>query len=164
MLNYILSYITLAVLFILQTTVSRFIDIADIAPNLIFVYIVCYSIYNFPVRSAILCVIAGVITDLYTTGSIGLNTLFYMYSGLAISIFAGTLIKKNLFAVITGVFVASVVYHITLLLVAYVIPSYSTFAYPFIRYVLPTAVYDAAVSVVLSMWAKNLSEEKIRGL
>ena len=66
MFNYILSYLTLAVLFIVQTTLSRYIDIFGIAPNLIFVYVLCYSIYNFPVRSAVLCAVAGFITDLYS--------------------------------------------------------------------------------------------------
>ena len=164
MLNYFLSYITLALLFVVQTTLSNVIDIYSIAPNLVFIFAVCYSIYNFPVRSAVLCVVAGLVADLYTTGNIGFNALIFMYFGLSISIFASTLIKKNIFAVIAGVFVVSAIYHSILLIVSYVIPGHSNFVYPFVRFVLPTALYDCVFSTVISAWAKSLSEEKIRGL
>ena len=79
MLNHFLSYLTLIVLFILQTTLSRYIDIFGIAPNLIFVYVLCYAIYNFPVRSAVLCAVAGLIVDLYSRSYVGLNALLFMY-------------------------------------------------------------------------------------
>ena len=131
MLNYILSYLTLCVFFVLQTTVSHYIDIFGIAPNLIFVYALCYSMYNFPVRSAVLCVTAGIIADMYTMQYIGLNALLFMYMGLAISIFASTLIRKNIFAVAVVVLLSSVLYHSVILIINYIIPSYSGFVYPF---------------------------------
>lgn len=164
MLNYILSYLTLCVFFVLQTTVSHYIDIFGIAPNLIFVYALCYSMYNFPVRSAVLCVTAGIIADMYTMQYIGLNALLFMYMGLAISIFASTLIRKNIFAVAVVVLLSSVLYHSVILIINYIIPSYSGFAYPFARFVLPTALYDAVLSVVVSVWARSLSRERIKGL
>ena len=164
MLNYVLSYLTLAVLFIVQTTLSCYIDIYGIAPNLIFVFIVCYSIYNFPVRSGFLCVIAGIIVDLYSRKYVGLNALLYMYIGIAISNFASTLIKKNVWTSAVGVLVVSLVYHTIILVVDYVIPSYSSFLYPLLRYAVPTAVYDAAISFVIALWARRLSIDEIRGL
>ncbi len=164
MLNYILSYLTLCVFFVLQTTVSHYTDVFGIAPNLVFVFALCYSMYNFPVRSAILCVIAGIITDMYTMQYVGLNALLIMYMGLAISIFASTLIRKNIFAVAVVVLLSSMLYHSVILIINYVIPSYSGFSYPFARFVLPTALYDSVLSVVVSVWARSLSRERIKGL
>jgi len=164
MINYILSYLTLVVLFIVQTTLGRYIDICGIAPNLVFVYILCYSMYNFPVRSAVLCIVAGIITDMYSMEYVGLNAILYMYIGLAISNFASSLIKKNIWAVSLGVLLVSLLYHTVILTVNFVVPSYSEFAYPFVRFALPTAFYDAAVSLVMALWARSLSEDKIRGL
>ncbi len=164
MLNYILSYLTLAVLFVAQTTLSRYIDICGIAPDLIFVFIFCYSIYNFPVRSGILCVVAGIMVDLYTGRYIGLNALLFMYIGVAISNFASTLIKRNVWTTAVGVLVVSLIYHSVILITGYVIPGHSGFMYPFVRFALPTAVYDTAVSFVATLWARRLSVEKIRGL
>lgn len=164
MLNYILSYLTLCVFFVLQTTVIHYIDVFGIVPNLIFVYALCYSMYNFPVRSAVLCVIAGIITDMYTMHYVGLNALLIMYMGLSISIFASTLIKKNIFAVTVVVLIASMLYHSVILIINYVVPSYSGFSYPFARFVLPTALYEAVLSVVISVWARSLSRERIKGL
>lgn len=164
MINYILSYLTLAVLFVFQTTLSRYIDICGIAPNLVFVYILCYSMYNFPVRSAVLCVVAGLITDVYSMDYVGLNALLYMYTGLAISGFASSLIKKNIWAVALGVLLVSALYHGVILAINYALPGHSEFAYPFVRFALPTAVYDAIASLAMAIWARFLSEDKIRGL
>ncbi len=163
-MNYVLSYLTLAVLFIVQTTLGRYIDIYGIAPNIIFVYVLCYSMYNFPVRAAVLSVIAGVMVDLYSCPYVGVNALLYMYIGLAISNFASSLMKKNIWTVALGVIVVSVLYHTIVLLTEYVIAGHCGFVYPFLRIALPTAVYDGVISLVLSLWAQWLSKDKIRGL
>ncbi len=164
MLNYVLTYITLIVIYILQTSLGIYIDIYDIAPNIIFVFAVCYSMYNFPVRSTVLCLVAGIMVDLYSQPYVGINALLYMYIGLAISNFAGSLIKKNIWTVALGVLVVSVVYHTAMLIINYVIPGYAAFWYPFLRIVLPTALYDGVISVVIACWARWLSEERIKGL
>lgn len=163
-MNYVLSYLTLAVLFVLQTTLGRYIDICGIAPDIIFVYILCYSMYNYPVRAAVLSIIAGIIVDLYSSTHVGLNALLYMYIGLAVSNFASTLMKKNVWTVALGVVVLSILYHTVVLITQYVIAGHSGFVYPFVRIALPTAVYDGVVSLVLSLWAQWLSMDKIRGL
>ena len=164
MLNYVLTYVTLIVLYLVQTTLSIYIDIFDIAPNLLLVFAVCYSVYNYPVRSSVMCLVAGIMVDVYSQPYIGMNALLFMYTGLAISTVAGSLIKKNLWTVSVGVLVVSIIYHLVLLMVNYVIPGYSEFAYPVARYVAPTALYDGIMALVIAWWAKWLSEDRIRGL
>ena len=164
MINYILSYLTLALVFIFQTTLGRYIDIFSIAPDIIFVFALCYSMYNFPVRSAVLCVVAGLSVDLYTQSYIGLNALLYMYIGLGISNFASFLIKKNIWTVSLGVLCVSFLYHTVILVVCYVMPSYSGFLYPLVRIVISTALYDAVLAFAIAPVSRYLSEEKIRGL
>ena len=132
MLNYVWTYLTLVVLFVVQTTLGIYIDVYSIAPDIIFVFAVCYSMYNFPVRSTVLCLVAGILADLYTGSYIGVNALLYMYIGLAISNFAASLIKKNIWTATLGVLTVSVIYHTVVLIVYYVIPGYSSFAFPFL--------------------------------
>ena len=163
MLNYVLTYVTLLVLYLVQTTLGIYIDIFGIAPNIVFVFAVCYSMYNYPVRSAILCLVAGLVVDLYSQPYIGVNALLYMYIGLAISNFAGSLIKKNVWTISLGVLVVSLVYHILTLLIGYVIPGHSEFAYPVVRFVAPTALYDGVLALVMAWWTRWLSEDRIRG-
>ena len=163
-MNYVLSYLTLAVLYIFSTTSARYIEIFGIAPDLIFVFAVCYSMYNFPVRSAVLCAVSGLVVDLYSGSYIGLNALLYMYIGIGISNFASSLIRKNMLATVLGVLAVSLVYHTAVLVIDYVIPLHTGFWYPLVRIVLPTAVYDAVFTVVISLWAKKLSVNTVRGL
>ena len=164
MLNYVLSYLSLALLFLFQTTLSRYIDICGIAPNLIFTFAVCYSMYNFPVRSAVLCAVAGIVADLYSHQYVGVNALLYMYTGIAISNFASSLIRKNVWTAWAGVLCLSVLYHSIILIIDFVIPGHSGFVYPFLRFAIPTAVYDSVVSFVMVLLTRWLSEDKIRGL
>ena len=102
--------------------------------------------------------------DLYSRQYVGLNALLFMYIGIAISHFTSTLIKKRVWTSALGVLIISFLYHTTILLVDYVIPGYSGFQYPFVRFVLPTAMYDALASFVIALWARKLSIEEIRGL
>lgn len=163
-MNFVLTYLTLAIAFIVQASLGIYIDIYSVAPNLIFVFAVCYSMYNFPVRSAVLCLVAGILVDAYSCDYIGLNALLYMYIGISISNFASALIKKNIWTVVLGIIIVSALYNTIIILVNYVIPGYSGFFYPFFRMVLPGAVYDGAVSLLIGFWAEWLSQDKIRGL
>ena len=162
-MKYLWSYITILILFLIQTTLGQYIDIFGIAPNLVFVFAICYSMYNFPVRSAILCVVAGFLLDLYGCKTIGLNALIYMYIGLGVSLFGSTLMKKNIWAVALGTIVVSILYQIVYLLFEYVLKTDVSFWYGFLRIILPASIYDGIIALILSPWARWLSEEQIRG-
>ena len=162
-MKYFWSYFTVLILFLMQTTLGKYIDIFGIAPNFVFVFAVCYAMYNFPVRSAVLCVISGLLLDLYGCKTIGVNALMYMYIGLAVSLFAGALMKKNIWAVVLGVIIASALYQSLYLFFEYSLKSDVSFIYGFLRIVIPGTVYDGAIALIISVWAKWLSEEQIRG-
>jgi len=102
--------------------------------------------------------------DLYSGSYIGPNALLYMYIGIGISNFASSLIRKNMLTTILGVLAVSLVYHTLMLVIDYVIPLHTSFWYPLVRIVLPTAIYDAVFTVVISLWAKKLSVNTVRGL
>lgn len=162
-MKYFWSYVTVLLLFLIQTTLREYIDIYGIAPNIVFVFAICYSMYNFPVRSAILCVISGLLIDLYGCKTLGINALIYMYIGLAVSLFGSTLMKKNIWGVALGMIVISLIYQSIYMIVEYVVKADVSFWYGFLRIILPAALYDGVAALVLSNWARWLSEEQIRG-
>ena len=162
-MKYFWSYFTVIIFFLVQTTLGKYIDILGIAPNLVFVFAVCYAMYNFPVRSAVLCIVSGILLDLYGCKTVGVNALLYMYIGLGVSLFGSTLMKKNIWAVALGVIIVSALYQTVYLLFGYVLKSGVPFLYGFLRIVIPATVYDGVVSLIVSNWARWLSEEQIRG-
>jgi rod shape-determining protein MreD len=162
-MKYLWSYLTLLILFVVQTTLGRYISIFSIAPNLVLVFAMCYAMYNFPVRSAVLCALSGLLIDLYGHGIVGINALLYMYLGLAVSFFASSLLKKNIWAVALGVAVVSLLYHTAYFVIIYFEQVKVSFIYAFLRIIIPTTVYDGLVSLVIFLWARWLSEEQIRG-
>lgn len=162
-MKYFWSYFTVLILFIVQTTLGKYIDILGIAPNLVFVFAVCYAMYNFPVRSAVLCVISGILIDLYGCKTVGVNALMYMYIGLLVSLFAGALMKKNIWAVALGVIITSAIYQSLYFLFEYSLKSDISFVFGFLRIIIPGTFYDGIIALLISWWAKWLSEEQIRG-
>lgn len=162
-MKYFWSYLTLIVLFIAYGTVGRYIEICGIAPNPVFVFAVCYSMYNFPVRSAVLCVIAGLLSDCFDLHLMGFNALTYMYIGLAVSLFGSSLMKKSFWAVVLGVIIVSAFLQTLNFILFYVIKGYTPFWYGFFRIILPSTIYDGIFALVISPWARWLSEEQIRG-
>lgn len=162
-MKYFWSYLTLILLFVIQTTLGKYIEIFGIAPNLVFVFAVCYSMYNFPVRSAVLCVAAGFLIDCFDLQLMGYNALLFMYIGLAVSLFGGSLMKKSFWASALGVIVVSALWQSVDLLLFYVLKGYSTFLSGFLRIVIPTTIYDGVFALVVSAWTRWLSEEQIRG-
>ncbi len=162
-MKYFWSYLTLILLFVIQTTIGRHIEICGISPNIVFVFAVCYSMYNFPVRSAVLCAAAGFLTDCFDMQLMGFNALIYMYIGLAVSVFGSSLMKKSLWAVAAGVIIVSAFSQSINLILFYVLKGYAPFWYGFFRIVIPTTLYDGLFALIISSWARWLSEEQIRG-
>lgn len=162
-MKYFWSYLTLLILFIFQTTLGRYIAVFGIAPNVVFVFAVCYSMYNFPVRSAVLCLIAGLVTDCFNCRLIGFNAVIYMYIGLAVSVFGGALMKRSLWTVALGVIIAAALCQSLNLFFVYTIHGYASFWYGFLRIIVPETLYDSVFALIVSGWAKWLSEEQIRG-
>lgn len=162
-MKYFWSYFTVLVLFVVQTTLGKYIDVFSVMPNLVFVFAVCYSMFNFPVRSAVLCAVAGLLMDIYSCRIIGTNALMYMYIGLLVSLFGSSLMKKSIWAVALGVIIVSAVYQSVYFVVRYMLGGSGGFLYALVRIILPGAVYDGAAALAVSVWAHWLSEEHIRG-
>lgn len=96
----ILTYVTLILVFVLQSTICRHIEILHTIPNLMLVFVVCYCMHAEPVKATILSGIAGLIMDVFVAKHLGLNTLMMMYLGLALSYISSDYIRTNFFTVI----------------------------------------------------------------
>lgn len=88
-----LHYLFFTILFIIQTTLSKYISFFCVFPNLVLVYVICLCLIFSDVKSIILSTIAGLALDLYGGIVIGFNALFYMYFSLATVFFGNNFFR-----------------------------------------------------------------------
>ncbi len=106
----IFTYLTLIILLVLQTTIFRHLEVLHIIPNLVLVFVVCYSMYAEPAKATVFAVVAGFVTDIIQTRHLGFSALIMMFIALLYAIVSSDYIKSNIVTVVLGTFVATFIY------------------------------------------------------
>lgn len=106
----VLTYLVLLIVFVLQSTVCRYIEILHTIPNLLLVFVVCYSMHAEPLKATVLATITGLLIDLYGAKHLGLNAIMMMYLGLALSCISSDFIRTNFFTVLVAVVISTFLY------------------------------------------------------
>lgn len=106
----ILTYLSLIIVFILQSTLCRYIEVLHTLPNLMLVFVVCYTMHAEPVKATVLSVVAGLIMDVYSARYLGMNAVMMMYLGLCLSCVSADYIRTNFLTVIISVALSTFLY------------------------------------------------------
>ena len=157
-----LTYLTLIILIVLQTTLFPHLRIMGVIPNLVLVFAVCYSMYADPVPATVFAIAAGFLFDVYQACNIGFNSIMMMYIGLGLSCLTSGYVKSNIFTVLICVGVTTLVYECIYAFLLYFIFGKLTAATMW-SVVSLEAVYNMAVAAALMWWAKYLGEDEVRG-
>ncbi len=156
------TYITLVLLFVLQSTVNNYIDIYHIFPNLILVFTICYSLKTEPFKAACLGFVAGMLTDISIGRYMGLNTLLFMYTAILVSSFGFNYLKDNIFTSALCVFVVSLIFEFVYGFLIYVLFDMATVKQVVLDVVVFEAVYNMLVSFLLYTYTGWLAREQVR--
>lgn len=157
----VLTYATLLLLIVLQSTILNGIEVLHIMPNIILVFVVCYSMYAEPVKAVIVSVVAGLVTDILQSHHVGLTALMLMFISLALSVICSDYIRSNLITVVISVIASTLVFECIYGILVYILFDKMTFGY-MLKVVLLETVYNVVVSFALLWWAKYLAEDEIR--
>lgn len=106
----ILTYIALILVFVFQSALGRHIEVLHIVPNLMLVFVVCYSMNAEPVKATVLSVAAGIIMDLFAARHLGINALMMMYLGMILSCVTSGYIRTNFVTALVCVAVSTLFY------------------------------------------------------
>ena len=157
----VLTYATLLLLIVLQSTILNGIEVLHIMPNIILVFVVCYSMYAEPVKAVIVSVVAGLAADILQSHHVGLTALMLMFISLALSVICSDYIRSNLITVVISVIASTLVFECIYGILVYILFDKMTFGY-MLKVVLLETVYNVVVSFALLWWAKYLAEDEIR--
>ena len=139
----------LLVAVILQIAVAPQIAVYGIVPNLIFLVVVTLGFLEGPVAGSIAGFVGGLLFDLLGASVVGPYALVFSLVG-----YIAGLLKANLFAEgwllpVTIVFTAGLAGGVAYELIMVVLDVGTPFWWTFVRIVLPGAVYNTALAVLL---------------
>ena len=157
----IVTYIFLIILLVLQSSLCKNIEVLHIMPNLILVFVVCYSMYSEPVMATILGVVSGILMDVFQAQNMGFNSIVIMYIALSLSCMTSGYIRSNIWTVIVFVVLSTIVYEgLYTFLTLFLFGRMSIFQ--LFADILIESVYNIVIAIPLSFFAKYLGEDEVR--
>lgn len=147
--RYIMSYLILVVAYILQTTLIREIAIFKVAPSLMLVSVICFSLVNEEVSAAIYGGIAGLLMDISSGGAIGFNAILMLYLALALVIFGQDLFHDTVRSATFLVVISTILYESVFAFFNFAIFGNSSFWYMILRVALVEAVYNGVFAPLI---------------
>lgn len=153
--RYIMSYLLLVIAYILQTTLIREIAIFRVAPSLVLVSVICFSLVNEPVSAATYGGIAGLLLDISSGRTIGFNAILLLYLALALVIFGQEFFHDTVRSATFLVVLATILYEVVFTFFNFAIFGNSSFWYMIARVVLVEAVYNGALAPFIYLFFRK---------
>lgn len=159
MLTIIRHILYLALVFVLQTTWVRHLEIAGLQPDLILLTVVFVALLAGQVEAAILGFVIGLCQDAYSPQDLGLNALAKSLVGFAVGIGRGGIIADSV-QVQVAVLVAAVFVHDMIYYLGAGSVSMGDVPYLLLRFGVGRAVYTGIVGLFVA-WLLRLRRQLI---
>lgn len=144
---------------VVQTTVLRTVEIFGVIPNLLLSAVICYSLIKGDPKAVVFGVVCGFLLDFFGGRTIGMNTLLCTYTALLCILLHGGLFNNNAFVAMLFVFVISVPYEFMNYFFHFFIWGEASVLYALFAKILPGAVYNALVTLVIYPFTRALAIE-----
>ncbi len=148
--------IILLISYVLETTLLSSINFFGASPSLILVVIICYSMMSGKEKGALLGLITGIIVDILSTGTFGINILLYTYSAAIAGALSNKIFGKNAITSVVITFIVSFVYGVIFAITMYILKIDRNIIYFIFAYFLPMCVYNAVISFFMYLLIENL--------
>lgn len=145
--RYVLAYVSLFIALILQTTLIRELEFFGVAPLLILVMVICFSLTNECIPSAVFAVTAGLLLDISGSRVIGFNALLMLYLSIGVALAGQEFFRETPRAAAMLVAVGTILYELVYFIFNFVIFGDAHFIYMLGRVIAIEAVYNAIVAV-----------------
>lgn len=160
----ILIILTAFVMYIIQTSLSDAIDIFGVAPNLMLIFAIAYSLDTTTFAASVVGCICGIMIDFADNGIIGVGGIIMMYVSLGAGILSGRFYYNNKIVGLVIVFVSGLVFEFSRAFIMNLLYADISMSLIFFRYILPEAVYNSVLSIPVIWWVNYLKNEYIRGI
>ena len=161
----VLTFVSLFLLLVFQTTVGQYIKIFNVLPDFILTFAIVYSVSNMAFKSAVTGLVSGLLLDFTLVHSpYGISALIMMYTCTVVSNLSGKFYYESIPVSLCFVFGATVGYEFIYLLLTKGIFSEVSMVYALWRYIVPEAILNTIICLPLRLWVRWLKNEYIRGI
>lgn len=142
------SFFILMIL-LLQTTLLHYAAIYGVMPNILIVFVIVTALLRGNVEGGVVGFFAGLALDMLFGSVLGFYALLGFYLGIAAGSINRRLFRENLLVVLFFTFVYSVIYETVVYILNTIMSGHIDLLYPLTRVILPEAVYNCAVAVLI---------------
>jgi len=150
---------------LIQSTVLNYAAAYGVKPNLMLVFIVCFSLLRGNVEGAVAGFSAGLVQDIVSGKIMGFYSLLGLYLGVVVGSLNKRLYRENILVALFFTFTSTVVYEFLVYFFAVFLPGDRNILFALKGNILPEAVYNSVISgliflIVLKMHRKMEEAEK----
>lgn len=139
------------IILLLQTTLLKYAAIYGVTPNILIVFVIVTALIRGNVEGGFTGFFAGLAVDMLFGSVLGFYAMLGFYLGIAAGSINRRLFRENLLVVLFFTFVYSVVYEMVVYIINTIMSGSLELLYPFTMVILPEAIYNSAVAVLIYM-------------
>lgn len=165
MRRFIIQLLIILICFLLQTSLFRYLDLADIVPNLLLIPTMSFGMMRGRKEGMLVGFFSGLLLDIFYGAVIGPYALLYMYLGYINGFFHRVYYMEDILLPMLMAGANDLVYNIAVYLFAYLLRSRLDFGFYFIHVILPEITYTMLMTLIIykplvriNRWLKRKEE------
>lgn len=145
----ICSIITVLILFLLQTSIFKYISLGGIVPNLLLILICTYGFTRGETDGLIAGFFCGLLNDIFFMNFIGFYTILYMYLGYVNGKFHEYYYSEDVIIPISSFAVTDLLASFATYIFLFLLNGKFNFSYYFVHVILAEVIYTIGVAIIL---------------
>lgn len=165
MRRFIIQLLIILICFLLQTSLFRYLDLADIVPNLLLIPTMSFGMMRGRKEGMLVGFFSGLLLDLFYGAMIGPYALLYMYLGYINGFFHRVYYMEDILLPMLMAGANDLVYNIIVYIFAYLLRNRLDIGFYLIHVILPEMVYTMIMTlfiykplVRINRWLKKKEE------
>ncbi|MBO4214127.1 MAG: rod shape-determining protein MreD [Lachnospiraceae bacterium] len=154
--------LTAALLFLLQITWFKGLEIASVSPNLLIIFIASIGVLRGSREGMIIGFISGLFVDIYFAELIGFYALIYMFIGYIIGLFKRIFFAEDIKLPLILIMLGNALFNVAVYVFKFMLKGDLSFPYYVMNLILPEVMYTFIVALFLLpiiLKVNNLLEE-----
>lgn len=161
MRRFLLLFLISLSLVILQQSIFSGINIFGVTFDIVYVYIVCYSIVRDEVESVIVAIFTGILRDAFFPAVFGMNTVLYILTVYTIGFLQKRIYKDTIVIPMIFTFIAACVKGVVYFCYFYVVSYKFDFSYHMTSVILLEGLFNSLMSIIIYRMVKRMDSINI---
>jgi len=154
--------ITVIVLFLIQITWFKGLEIASVSPNLLIIIVASIGVLRGSREGMIIGFIAGLLVDIYFADYLGFYALAYMFIGYVIGLFKRIFFAEDIKLPLILIMLGNALFNVAVYVFKFMLKGDLSFPYYLMNLILPEVMYTFIVAIFIlppTIKVNNLLEE-----